>query len=169
MDNPGFLIEYHLWAHKKMFRQLADLTAEDWNKNTGGSWASLKALYQHLLEADYRWLMRWKGVPFADIPPHFVVGGYESLETLWLPQLDELLTVAGQFIAGDAGQLVNFVTGKGLHVTQPWWQTLYQVVNHGTYHRGQVTNALRILNRQPATTDIFLFFLEKEKALSSPS
>jgi len=164
MDNPGFLIEYHLWAHKRVFRQLADLSAEDWSKDTGGSFSSLKALYQHLLEADYRWLQRWKGVPFADIPPHFVVEGCESLETLWLPQLDEMLVVAGRFIATDAGQLVKFVTGKGLHVTQPWWQTLYQVVNHGTYHRGQVTNALRMLNKQPVGTDIFLFFLEKEKA-----
>lgn len=163
MDNPGFLIEYHLWAHRRVLQQLADLSAEEWNRNTGGSFPSLKALYQHLLESDYRWLWRWKGVPFAEIPQHFVVDGYASLETLWLPQLEEMQTVARDFLAKDAGQAVHFVTGKGLHVTQPWWQTLYQVVNHGTYHRGQVTNALRILNKQPVGTDIFLFFREKEQ------
>lgn len=142
---------------------MAGLTGEEWDRGTGGSFPSLKALYQHLLESDYRWLWRWKGVPFGEIPAHFVVDGYASLETLWLPQLEEMQTVAGEFIANDAGRLVHFVTGKGLHVTQPWWQTLYQVVNHGTYHRGQVTNALRILGVQPVSTDIFLFFLEKEK------
>jgi len=163
MDNPGFLIEYHLWAHKRVLQQLADLSAEDWSKNVGGSFSSLKALFQHLLESDYRWLQRWKGVPFADIPPDFVVDGYGSLERLWLPQLEEMQTVAADFIANDAALPVHFITGKGLHVTQPWWQTLYQVVNHGTYHRGQVTNGLRILGKQPANTDIFLYFLEKEK------
>jgi len=162
MDNPSFLIEYHLWAHKRVMQQLADLSVDEWNRNTGGSFASLRALYQHLLESDYRWLQRWKGLPFADIPPHFVVEGYGSLEKLWLPQLEEMQTLVKEFVGTDAARPVHFVTGKGLHVTQPWWQTLYQVVNHGTYHRGQVTNALRMLDRQPVSTDMFLFFKEKE-------
>ncbi|MBS1601192.1 MAG: hypothetical protein JST42_00895 [Bacteroidetes bacterium] len=156
------MIEYHLWAHKRVLEQLRDLSIEEWSRNTGGSFASLRALYQHLLESDYRWLWRWKGVPFADILPEFVVEGYGSLERLWLPQLEEMRVVVGEFVGTDAARPVHFVTGKGLHVTQPWWQTLYQVVNHGTYHRGQVTNALRILGGQPVSTDIFLFFKEKE-------
>jgi uncharacterized damage-inducible protein DinB len=73
-----------------------------------------------------------------------------------------MVMVAKQFLATDAQQPVNFITGKGLNVTQPFWQTLYQVVNHGTYHRGQITNMLRILDRQPVSTDIFLFFNEKD-------
>ena len=163
MNNLAFLIEYHLWAHKRVLQQLAELSEEEWSRNTGGSFPSLKALYQHLLEADYRWLQRWKGVPIAEIPKGYIVDGYESLRTLWLPELEEMRTTAGQFLSTDAGVPVHFITARGLHVTQPWWQTLYQVVNHGTYHRGQVTNALRILDRQPAATDISLFLTEKEE------
>ena len=36
-------------------------------------------LYQHLLEADYRWLQRWKGIPFAEIPQGFVVDWYDQV------------------------------------------------------------------------------------------
>jgi uncharacterized damage-inducible protein DinB len=75
-----------------------------------------------------------------------------------------MLSVGKQFLEADAQRPVNFITAKGLNVTQPFWQTLYQVVNHGTYHRGQVTNMVRILGRQPVTTDIFLFFREKSGA-----
>lgn len=161
MENLAFLIEYHHWAHHKVLQQLSGVPAGDWNKDTGGSFSSLRALYQHLVEADYRWMQRWKGVPFAEIPKHFVVEDYPSLNAIMRPQLDEMVSVAGQFLSADAGRPVHFITGKGLKVTQPFWQTLYQVVNHGTYHRGQVTNMLRILNHQPVTTDIFLFFNEK--------
>jgi len=161
MENLSFLIEYHLWAHNKTLQQLPDLSAEEWNRQQDGSFPSLKALYQHLLEADYRWLQRWKGIPFAEIPQDFVVYDYTSLYTIWKPLLDEQLRVAEGRLASDAQEPLHFITGKGLHVTQPFWQTLCQVVNHGTYHRGQVTNMLRALNRQPATTDIFLFFQEK--------
>src|ERR1700748_2084527 len=106
MDNLKFYIEYHLWAHKKVLQQLATLPAEDWSKPQGGSFGSLKALYQHLLESDYRWLRRWQGVPFAAIPAEFVVEGYESLQNFWVPQLDEMLVTANAFLAADAQQPV---------------------------------------------------------------
>jgi len=163
MENLSFLIEYHHWAHTKVLKQASAVPAEDWSRDTGGSFPSLRALYQHLLEADYRWLQRWKGVPIAEIPKDFVVRGYQDLETMWLPQLDEMITVANRFLAVDAQQAVNFITAKGLNVTQPFWQTLYHVTNHGTYHRGQAINMLRILNCPPVTTDIFLFFNEKNQ------
>ncbi len=69
---------------------------------------------------------------------------------------------AVSFLTNDPAQPINFITAKGLNVTQPYWQTLYQVVNHGTYHRGQVTNMLRMLDREPVGTDIFLFFREND-------
>ncbi len=163
MENLAFLAEYHHWAHNKVLQQVSGVPAEDWKKEAGGSFPSLNALFQHLLEADYRWLQRWKGVPIAEIPKHLVIDGYSSLNALWRPQLDEIMAVAKQILAHDANQPVYFITGKGLHVTQPFWQTLYQVVNHGTYHRGQATNLLRILNHQPVTTDIFLFFIEQNQ------
>jgi uncharacterized damage-inducible protein DinB len=160
MENLNFLIEYHHWAHNKVLQQLSEVPAEDWTKDTGGSFPSLNSLYQHLLGADYRWLQRWKGISFAEVPEGYVVDGYSSLDVIWRPQLDEMVRMAKQFLAADAGRAVHFITGKGLKVTQPFWQTLFQVVNHGTYHRGQVTNMLRILHRQPVATDIFLFFNE---------
>jgi uncharacterized damage-inducible protein DinB len=163
MENLSFLVEYHQWAHSKVLQQVSAVPAEAWNMDTGGSFPSLNALFQHLLEADYRWLQRWKGIPFAEIPKHFIVDGYFSLNKLWQPQLDEIVVVAKQFIADDAGQPVNFITAKGLQLKQPFWQTLYQVVNHGTYHRGQITNMLRLLNQVPVTTDIFLFFNERNQ------
>ncbi|HVU56434.1 MAG TPA: DinB family protein [Puia sp.] len=160
MNDPGFFIDYHLWAHKRILEQLRALTAEDWNKPLGGSFPTMKALYQHVLEADYRWLQRWKGVPFAEVPADMVVDGYASLQALWLPLLDEQMTVAKSRLAAGAEEPVHFITGKGLHVTQPFWQTLYQVVNHGTYHRGQASTMLRMLDKPSVGTDIFLFFNE---------
>lgn len=154
------LIGYHRWAHEKTMPIVKDLTPEDWVRDTGGSFPTLKALYQHMLLADYRWLQRWQGIPKASLPAHYVVEGYESLETLFKPQLLELENVAREISLEGIDEPIHFITGSGLDVTQPFWQTLCQVVNHGTYHRGQVTNALRVLGKQPMPTDIFLFFRE---------
>jgi uncharacterized damage-inducible protein DinB len=163
MDQLALYLAYHEWAHERLLACVSGLAVADWNRPTGGSFPTLKALYQHVLEADYRWLQRWKGVPIAEVPANYVVEGYESLETLFRPQLREILAEGKRFLEADANRNVYFITAKGLHVNQPFWQTLYQVVNHGTYHRGQVVDALRILGGQPVGTDIFLFFGQANK------
>ena len=38
----------------------------------------------------------------------------------------------------------------------PLWQTLFHVVNHQTYHRGQVATLLRQLGTQPSPIDYLL-------------
>jgi len=163
MDQLTLYLAYHEWAHERLLAAVAGLPLKDWEKPTGGSFPTLRALYQHVLEADYRWLQRWKGVPIAEIPAHFVVEGYESLERLFRPQLKEIQAEGKRSLAEGADRNVYFITAKGLHVNQPFWQTLYQVVNHGTYHRGQVVDALRMLGGQPVGTDIFLFFSQANK------
>jgi uncharacterized damage-inducible protein DinB len=40
------------------------------------------------------------------------------------------------------------------------WRALYHLFNHSSYHRGQVTNMLRLLGAQPATTDFLDFWDE---------
>jgi uncharacterized damage-inducible protein DinB len=161
MEQLTLYLEYHVWANNRVLEKLKEVPKEDWTQVVGGSFPTLRELYQHILGGDYRWLERWKGVPIAEIPSHFIVDDYESLIALWRPILDETLALGAAFLNGRAEQPINFITAKGLNVTQPFWQTLYQVVNHGTYHRGQVANALRVLGREAVGTDIFLFFREK--------
>ena len=161
MENISFLIDYHIWAHNKVLQQLQTITAEEWDAELGGSFPSLHKLCEHIITADYRWLQRWKGDAFAAIPETFVFTGYTQVAATWLPILDEMQTVSKHSFEMDATQPVNLITTKGAKYTLPFWQTVYQVVNHGTYHRGQITNMLRMLNKQPANTDILLFFVEK--------
>jgi uncharacterized damage-inducible protein DinB len=45
-------------------------------------------------------------------------------------------------------------------VTRPLWQPVSHLVNHSTYHRGQVVSLLRQLGYQPPETDLSYFFLK---------
>ena len=45
---------------------------------------------------------------------------------------------------------------------QPFWQMLQHVVNHGSYHRGQVTTMLRQLEAAPPRAmDLIAFYRER--------
>ena len=45
----------------------------------------------------------------------------------------------------------------------PFWQMLQHVVNHASYHRGQVTTMLRQLGVQPPKSmDLIAFYRERQ-------
>jgi uncharacterized damage-inducible protein DinB len=43
-----------------------------------------------------------------------------------------------------------------------FWQMFQHVINHATYHRGQVTMMLRQLGAKPIGTDLILFYWDRE-------
>ena len=42
----------------------------------------------------------------------------------------------------------------GVETTKVKWQIFRHIVNHGTYHRGQIANMLRQLGVKPPSTDL---------------
>jgi uncharacterized damage-inducible protein DinB len=49
----------------------------------------------------------------------------------------------------------------------PLWQSMQNMVNHSTYHRGQVATLLRQLDAKPISTDLMHFYRERSQALSA--
>jgi uncharacterized damage-inducible protein DinB len=49
----------------------------------------------------------------------------------------------------------------GRTATLPPWAVLRHVVNHSTYHRGQVAAKLRRLGVEPAATDFIFWMFEQ--------
>lgn len=78
---------------------------------------------------------------------------------------------------GPQAGLVEFPGGTG-EVVQPFTcrdlagnlctlrllECLLHLVNHGTYHRGQITSKLRQLGAQPVSTDMNRFFQDRAAA-----
>ena len=51
---------------------------------------------------------------------------------------------------------------NGQSATVTFWQMLQHVVNHGSYHRGQVTTLLRQLGAPPGKSmDLIAFYRER--------
>jgi uncharacterized damage-inducible protein DinB len=52
---------------------------------------------------------------------------------------------------------------KGESFTYPLGQLMLHMVNHSTYHRGQVATLMRQLGAQPISTDLVLYYGERSK------
>jgi uncharacterized damage-inducible protein DinB len=66
---------------------------------------------------------------------------------------------------GDVERVFEYKDMRGNLRSDVFWQMVQHVVNHGSYHRGQVTTMLRQLGAKPAKfMDLIAFYREKQSA-----
>jgi uncharacterized damage-inducible protein DinB len=149
------LLRFNTWANRLIAEQIQSFPNELFTKPAGGSFGSLKAVMVHLLESDYLWLNRWKGIPLAEIPVWKLDTAGDIIK-IWTPLQDEMVRVA-ESLESEPGTPIKFITRKGTPYTMPFEELAIHVANHGTYHRGQLTHMMRDLGQSPVSTDYFIF------------
>ncbi len=152
------LIEYQRWANRKTVDAITPLATDVVEKEFGGSFPSIRLTILHMLQADYRWLQRLKGFPIAEIPASWQTESSQALIATWLSVQDQLVSEVKNL---PAEKLIKFTTAKGDHYELPLAEVITHVVNHATYHRGQLVNMLRMAGTIPTSTDYFLFVVTK--------
>ena len=55
------MIDYHYWARDRLFDALESLTAEQYNRDLGSSFKSIRETVTHIYAAEWAWYMRWHG------------------------------------------------------------------------------------------------------------
>jgi uncharacterized damage-inducible protein DinB len=143
------LLDYHYWARDRMLTALEPLAPEQYTKDLGSSFPSLRDTAVHILSAERIWLSRWQGIsPGAHTAPA-ELPDVAALRAAWAD------TEAGvrRFLAalGEDGvqRRIEYHSLTGVKGDQRFSQMLQHVVNHASYHRGQVTTLLRQLGAAP--------------------
>ncbi len=156
------LLDYHYWARDRLLDAVARLTPEQFNRDLGSSFKSVRDTLVHIYAAEWAWYSRWRGTsptalltsePFPDV---------ESLRRAWAE--NEANVRAFTASLGDAGidRVIAYKLLSGAEGASPFWQMLQHVVNHASYHRGQVTTMLRQLGAAPAKSmDMIAFYRER--------
>lgn len=148
------LLAYTIWADRQVLESLRALPLEDLERDTGTSFGSVLGTLAHILGAEQLWLSRLLGVPLRDLPsledyPSLDLLG-ASFEDFW-PQLEFYLASLGdEQLEGD----FTWTNTEGATRTAPLRQVLLHLVNHSTYHRGQIATQLRQLGHAAPATDL---------------
>jgi uncharacterized damage-inducible protein DinB len=147
------LFAYNRWANGRMLDAVAPLTAEEFGKPVGGSFGSVHGTLGHVYGADWVWLERWLGRSPRALPPLGEVPTFETLREKWLEIQDRHRVFVEALTAESLAEGLSYTNFKGETWTYPLGEALLHVVNHGTYHRGQVTTLLRQLGKAAVSTD----------------
>jgi uncharacterized damage-inducible protein DinB len=154
--------EYNRWANAQVLDAVSSLTAEQLKMDLSSSHRSIHGTLTHILAAEWRWLTACKGAyPTALFEPDDF--GLDSLRARWAEVDQELGRFISELAEDTLSTLVSYTNLKGEQWLYPLNQILQHVVNHSTYHRGQVIAMLRQLGAEPVDTDFLVFIDTKPK------
>jgi uncharacterized damage-inducible protein DinB len=161
-DDLRTLYGYDAWAHARTFAALRALPSGVLDAVAPSSFPTIRATLAHMVSAEWIWLQRWLGAnPTA--PPPWHTGSLDELEAA----LAEVSATRDAFLAtlteSDLVRPCTYRTLAGAEFTNALGGLMQHVVNHGSYHRGQLATQMRQLGHTPPTLDLLLYLREQER------
>jgi uncharacterized damage-inducible protein DinB len=160
VEDFQLLYNYNSWANHRTLDSCAELSLEQFTRDLGSSFRSVRDTLAHIYGAEWIWLERWHGripsaLPSADDFPDF-----NSVRSRWAQHEANLDSFVVSLTTSELERVIKYKNTQGTPFEGPLWPMLQHVVNHSSYHRGQIATLLRQLGAKPVSTDLILFHRE---------
>jgi uncharacterized damage-inducible protein DinB len=150
------LYTYNYWARDRQLAACASLTDEQFTRPMGNSFSSLRDTLVHLLVVEWVWLERWNGRAPKAWPSQAEFTGLEQVTTRWKAIEHAMWEFLERVSEEDLKSELSYINFKGETWTYALWQMMIHLINHQSYHRGQVTTLLRQLGKTAPMVDYLL-------------
>ncbi|HEV8383457.1 MAG TPA: DinB family protein [Candidatus Acidoferrales bacterium] len=166
-DEFCVLFEYDAWANHRLLDAAAALTPEQFTRDLGSSFPSVRDTLAHIMFGQWIWLERWNDRSPKSFPSAADFPDLASLRKRCAEIEADLLAFVRGLTPERIAEVAEYKTLTAGTFSAPLQYTLQHLVNHGTYHRGQVTTMLRQLGAKSVSTDLSLFYRERGAAASA--
>ena len=156
MDSEALVLQlrYSAWATRRVVDSVTTLSHEELSRGLGSSYGGVRGSLEHIYQADAIWFDRLMGAPTSDLSKYVPSANFSE----WLALLDGYVKWAEGLAPADWDRIVSYRNVKGEGFQSPVWQIVLHVVNHASYHRGQITTMLRQVGRTPIETDLIMYY-----------
>ena len=160
-DYIRILMDYNYWARDRALASAEHLSGEELSRSLGSSFGSVLDTLVHIYSAEWIWYRRWQGESPSARPDTSELVSVAALRDAWMALEAQIKAFVDALGPAGLHRMIEYKSLTGQSSTSPYWQMIVHVVNHGTYHRGQVATMLRQLGAKPAvSTDLIVFFRE---------
>jgi uncharacterized damage-inducible protein DinB len=147
------LMAYNEWADERILAAIEGMSAEELERPRDAYFGSIADNLWHVLNAQQRWLARWRGLP----PPGVERVPIASWPAAYAGSHAALRDFVTPLSASDLLGVVKYTLRVGQSGEQPLGQLVVHLVNHGTHHRAETGLALERIGRSPGDCDYVLF------------
>ena len=153
MDELQRLFDYSRWATRRLLDAADNLPPEDLRKDMKNSFPSILDTFTHMLGAEWVWLERWNGRSPTAFLETAALDSVRALRARWDLLWREQQGFLDPLEEGDQKRDVAYKLFDGTADRRDLGDLMRHVVNHASYHRGQVVTMLRQLGATPPPTD----------------
>ncbi|MFN8006876.1 MAG: DinB family protein [Terriglobia bacterium] len=152
------LFGYNAWANQQVIEAILKITSEQFTRNLGGSHGSIRGTLAHLAGAEQIWLERWQGKAGSKFPPE---EEFDSIQrsTSRLAEIDRnLVEFMRQFPELNLEKVATYTATDGKSHSNVYRHMFSHMINHSSYHRGQLAALLRQAGAVPNSTDLIRYY-----------
>ena len=158
-DDIVALFAYDRWANTKVLDACRKLTAEQYVAEPVPGWSSVRSTISHIALATEFNLRALAGDPDDRVPTEADLATVDDAAQLLeraYRRFEELPPLTPEWL-----NTVLTLRAIGRTFTLPRWAILRHIVNHSTYHRGQVASKLKRFGIEQPITDFFFWVIEQ--------
>jgi len=142
------LFEYNDWANKLILKT----TTENNVRNQ-----KIFSLFSHIIIAQILWLNRINNETY-EFRDFWQMLTPEEMGKLSIRSTSEWKFIIRNGEEKDLEKEVSYINSKGIFYKNTVAQIITHVINHSSYHRGQIASLFRVENINPPLTDYIAFF-----------
>ena len=136
-------LNYSVWATAKLSQILENADESILKIETPSSFPTIEKTILHIWDAELVWMKRLQGESLTDWPSKSFEGDRETLISGWM----ENCVAFKDFVEGQGEEFlsktIDYKNMEGKAYSNTVEEIIYHVVNHGTFHRGQIVTMLR--------------------------
>ena len=145
--------QYMLWADERIWEIVATLSDEEFSQTVHERSGSIRDRYLHMARGHSQWYHRWVDKDTENLK-------FQNLERDAL--FSELQRVNGlilDLIQGNGFDATKLPTQAG-EILLTMEEMVFNIINHATYHRGQIVTMLRCLGKEVSATDYMPYLID---------
>jgi uncharacterized damage-inducible protein DinB len=156
-DEARQLVAYGSWANALVFAAADAISEEQLAASAASSFPSIAATLGHIVGAEWIWLRRWLGEIPTAVPDWVSKPTLADLKAHLAAVEVERSSFLASLSDAELDRVVSYRNLAGQAYAEPLDGLIRHVVNHSTYHRGQVATQLRQLGLTPPNTDLITY------------
>jgi len=157
-DEMRSLFAFNAWANQRTLDACSALTAEQLRAPAPSSFPTVYATLHHIMGVEWLYLERFAGRSPRELLPGETFADVPAIAARWQQIKRALEDFVRSPDLGDLERIVEYHNMKGQPFRYPLRALLQHVVNHSTYHRGQVVTQLRELGVKPLSSDLLRYY-----------